>query len=108
MNGEIDGVLSTLSTSEVVSRLDAAQIANARMNTVEQFIGHPQLAGRQAWRHVDSAAGEIPALIPPVRLEATEPIMGAIPAVGEHSEAILAEIGFDAATIRRWKEERVI
>ena len=108
MNAAIDQVFSALSTADVVARLDAAQIANARMNTVEQFIDHPQLAGRQAWRHVDSPAGPIPALVPPVRLEGVEPVMGGIPAVGQHSEAILAEIGFDAGTVRRWKEEKVI
>jgi len=108
MNAEIDQVLGALPTAEVVARLDAAQIANARMNTVEQFIAHPQLAGRQAWRHVDSASGAIPALVPPVRFEGTEPVMGPIPAVGQHSASILAELGFDAPTIERWKKEKVI
>src|SRR5207237_542472 len=59
MNAEIDQVFSELPTADIVARLDAAQIANARMNTVEQFIDHPQLAGRQAWRRVDSAVGPI-------------------------------------------------
>jgi len=50
----------------------------------------------------------IPALVPPVRMEDVEPVMGAIPALGEHSGAILEELGFDAATIERWKQEGVI
>ena len=108
MDAEIHRTLGTLSTTEVVSRLDAAQIANARLNTVEQFIGHPQLAGRQAWRQVDSPNGPIPALLPPVRLAGVEPVMDPIPALGQHSAAILAEIGFDADTIARWQRERVI
>ena len=108
MNAEIDDVFSELSTAEVVARLDATQIANARINTVEQFIDHPQLAGRHAWRQVDSPAGPLPALVPPVRMEGVEPVMGAIPALGQHSDAILAELGFDAATIARWKQEGVI
>ena len=99
MNAEIDQVFGSLSTEEAVARLDAAQIANAQINTVEQFIAHPQLAGRQAWRQVDSAVGLLPALVPPVRMEGVEPVMSAIPALGEHSGAILAELGFDAATI---------
>ncbi len=108
MNAEIDGVFSALSTEEIVARLDATQIANARINTVEQFIDHPQLAGRRAWRQVDSPRGPLPALVPPVRMEDVEPVMGAIPALGEHSAAILAELGFDAGTIQRWKQEGVI
>jgi itaconate CoA-transferase len=108
MNAEIDQVFSGLSAAEVIARLDAAQIANARLNTVQQFIDHPQLAGRGAWRRVDSPVGPIPALIPPVRMEDVEPVMGAIPALGQHRESILAELGFDAATIKTWEEEGVI
>jgi itaconate CoA-transferase len=108
MDAEIHRTLGTLSTTEVVSRLDAAQIANARLNSVEQFIDHPQLAARQAWRQVDSPNGPIPALVPPVRLAGVEPVMDPIPALGRHSAAILAELGFDPDTIARWQRERVI
>ena len=108
MDAEIDRIFGALPTAEVVSRLDAAQIANARLNSVEQFIDHPQLAGRQAWRQVDSPNGPIPALVPPVRMAGVEPAMGPIPALGQHSAAILAELGFDPDTIRRWQRERVI
>jgi itaconate CoA-transferase len=108
MDAEIHRTLGTLSTTEVVSRLDAAQIANARLNSVEQFIDHPQLAGRQAWRQVDSPNGPIPALVPPVRMAGVEPVMAPIPALGQHSAAILAELGFDPDTIARWQRERVI
>jgi itaconate CoA-transferase len=108
MNAEIDRVFASLSTEEAVARLEAAQIANARINTVEQFIAHPQLTGRQAWRQVASPVGPLPALVPPARIEDVEPVMGAIPALGEHSAAILAELGFDVATIEQWKQDRVI
>jgi itaconate CoA-transferase len=108
MNTEIDGVLGALHTAEVVFRLDAAQIANARLNSVEEFIGHPQLAGRQAWRQVDSPQGPIPALPPPVRMEGVEPVMGPIPGLGQHTNEVLAEFGFDAVTIARWRESGVI
>ena len=80
MNGEIEQVFMALPPAEVLGRLETAQIANARLNTVQQFIEHPQLAGRDAWRQVDSAAGAIPALVPPVRMEGVEPRMDAIPA----------------------------
>jgi itaconate CoA-transferase len=108
MNAEIDGVLGMLHTTEVVSRLDAAQIANARLNSVEEFIGHPQLAGRQAWRQVASPQGPIPALPPPVRMEGVDPVMGAIPGLGQHTDDVLAEFGFDAATIAGWRASGVI
>jgi itaconate CoA-transferase len=108
LNAEIDQVFESLSTEDVVARFDAAQIANARINTMEQFINHPQLAGRDAWRQVSSPHGPIPALVPPVRMEGVEPVMGAIPALGEHSGAILAELGFEASTIERWKSDGVI
>jgi itaconate CoA-transferase len=107
MDAEIDRVFGDLTTAAVMTRLEAAQIANARINTVEQFIDHPQLAGRHAWRQVDSPVGPVRALVPPVRMEDVEPMMGAIPALGQHRESILAELGFDAPTIERWKREGV-
>jgi itaconate CoA-transferase len=108
MDAEIESVFLELSTADVIARLDVAQIANARINTVGEFIEHPQLKARQAWRRVDSSAGPLPALVPPVRMQDVEPLMEAIPALGEHRDAILAELGFDAATVGRWKDEGVI
>jgi len=107
MDAEIERSFQRLSTAEALARLDTAQIANARINSVEQFIAHPQLAGRDSWRQVESPAGPLPALVPPVRMEGVEPAMRAIPTVGEHSTAILTELGFDAATITRWKAEQL-
>jgi len=108
MDAEINAVFRTLASAEVVRRLDAAQIANARMNSVGQFIEHPQLRQRGAWREIDSPAGPLPALVPPVRMDGVEPAMGAVPALGQHTDAILGELGFDAATIGRWRRNGVI
>ena len=108
VNAEIAAVFGEVPAAEIMRRLEAAQIANARLNTVEQFIHHPQLAGRDAWRDVASPVGPIRALIPPVRMEDVEPAMGAIPAVGEHRDSILAELGFDGETIERWKQDGMI
>jgi crotonobetainyl-CoA:carnitine CoA-transferase CaiB-like acyl-CoA transferase len=108
VNAEIAAVFDALPAAEIMRRLEDAQIANARLNTVEQFIDHPQLTGRHAWREVASPVGPIRALVPPVRMEDIEPAMGAIPAVGEHRESILAELGFDAETIERWKQDGMI
>jgi itaconate CoA-transferase len=107
MDAEIGRSFGQLSTAEALARLDAAQIANARINGIADFIAHPQLAGRNAWRQVESPAGRIPALVPPVRMEGVEPVMRPIPDVGEQSAAILAELGFDEATISRWKAEQI-
>jgi itaconate CoA-transferase len=108
LNAEIERVFTGLAPTQLVERLEAAQIANARLNTVQQFIEHPQLAGRDAWRQVDSEAGAIPALVPPVRMEGVEPRMDGIPALGQQRESILAELGFDAPTIERWIQEGVV
>jgi crotonobetainyl-CoA:carnitine CoA-transferase CaiB-like acyl-CoA transferase len=108
MNDQIEQVFMALPPAEVLERFETAQIANARLNTVQQFIEHPQLASRGAWREVESAVGKIAALVPPVRMEGVEPRMDAIPAIGQHRESILAELGFDAPTIERWKQEGIV
>ena len=68
------------------------------MNSVAEFLAHPQLAGRDRWRDIDSPAGPLRALIPPVRMDDVEPAMGDVPALGQHTDAILDELGFDAPT----------
>jgi itaconate CoA-transferase len=108
MDAEIAAVFDELPAAVIMRRLEEAQIASARLNTVEQFIDHPQLAGRDSWREVASPVGPIRALVPPVRMEGVEPAMGPIPAVGEHRDSILAELGFDAETIERWKQDGMI
>lgn len=61
-----------------------------------------------SWRQVDSPAGPVPVLIPPVRMAGVDPVMGAIPELGQHSESILAKFGFDAGTITQWKNEHLL
>jgi len=107
MDSVILDVFHRLTAAEVIQRLDRAGIANARINSVSQFIHHPQLAARNLWREVDSPVGRVAALIPPVRMDGVDPIMGAIPELGQHTESILTELGFDAETIARWKDEHV-
>jgi itaconate CoA-transferase len=104
----ITSTFAALTAEEVVRRLEAAQIANARMNTVAEFIAHPQLAARQKWRMVDSPAGALRALVPPFGFDDAEPRMDPIPALGEHTELILRELGIDAATIASWRGAGII
>jgi len=93
---------------QVVDRLESAQIANARMRTVDEFLEHPQLAARDKWRDVDSPAGPLRALVPPFGFDDVEPRMGKIPAVGEHTDRILTELGFDADTIASWRRAGIV
>jgi itaconate CoA-transferase len=82
-----------LTTEQVLARLDEAQIANARMNDMADLWAHPQLKARARWQTVGSPAGDIPALLPPGRNNSFDYRMDPIPAVGQHTEAILRELG---------------
>jgi len=104
----IASVFTTLSRSEILERLEAAQIASARMNSVAEFVAHPQNSARDRWRQVDSPAGPLGALVPPFDIEGVEPVMGAIPALGQHTTAILGELGFSPDTIDAWRREGAI
>ncbi len=94
LHAAIESVFSQVPVAEMVAQLDAAEIANARMNTMQEFWDHPQLAARDRWRDVMTPAGPVRALIPPVTIEGIEPRMDAVPALGEHTQAILREIGY--------------
>ena len=92
----------------MIQRLDNAQIACGRLNSVEEFLQHPQLAARERWRKIDSPVGPLRALLPPLNMENFEPSMGGVPALGQHTDAILKELGFDANTISQWREKKII
>ncbi|MET4577656.1 CaiB/BaiF CoA transferase family protein [Ottowia thiooxydans] len=91
----INEKLAALTTEELIRRLDVARIANARVNQMDGLWSHPQLKARERWREVDTPAGPIPALLPPGRQSAFSPRMGPIPSVGQHTNSILSELGFD-------------
>lgn len=93
-----------LDTAQVLGRLDAAQIANARMNDMAGLWAHPQLQARERWRQVGSPAGDIPALLPAGRQSAFDYRMDPVPAVGEHTEAILRSLGRGDADIAALRE----
>jgi len=89
-------VFAQLSAAEVVQRLDDAQIANARVNDMHDVWDHPQLHARKRWRDVESPAGSIPALLPPGSSQVADEAsarMDPVPALGAHTDAILAELG---------------
>jgi itaconate CoA-transferase len=101
-------VFQKLTATEIIARLESAQIANARQNTVQEFVEHPQLKARKRWGTVDSPVGPLPALLPPVEMENVQPVMNEVPALGQQTDAILRELGFDSETIAGWRREKVI
>jgi itaconate CoA-transferase len=88
----------------VIARLDQAQIANAHVNGVGDMWSHPQLRARERFRSIGSPAGTLQALLPPGVNNSFEYRMDAVPAVGEHSDAILRELGRSAAEIAALRE----
>jgi itaconate CoA-transferase len=104
----VEEKLSRLTVSEIELRLEKAEVAFARLNSVSEFSAHPQLQARRRWRDIDSAAGKLRALLPPVTIDSIEPVMGAVPEVGEHTESVLEEIGYKGTTIAAWKESGII
>ncbi|MFF5302924.1 CaiB/BaiF CoA transferase family protein [Streptomyces sp. NPDC013161] len=79
--------------AEVQDRADAAGIGNSRYNTPSDVIAHPHLRARDRWREIDTPSGPVPALLPPPVIAGYDPPMGAIPALGQHTDAVLAELG---------------
>ncbi|KQV99806.1 CaiB/BaiF CoA-transferase family protein [Rhizobacter sp. Root1221] len=98
---------STLSAAQVVERLDAAQIANARVNTMHDVWAHPQLQARSRWRDVGTPAGAVPAMLPPGTWN-EGPRMDPVPSLGQHTDAILAELGLDTGTVNRLRAAEAI
>ena len=96
LQAEILRIFASLSAAQVVRRLDEAGIANARVNGMAELWAHPQLQARQRWRSVATPVGEVAALLPPGVNSAYDYRMDAVPAVGEHTRAILAGLGLGA------------
>jgi itaconate CoA-transferase len=93
----IEDALLSVPPGELVSLLDEAGIANARLRTPGEFAAHPQLEARGRWREVDSPGGPLRALLPPVSVPGREAAMGPVPALGQHTAAVLAELGMSPA-----------
>jgi itaconate CoA-transferase len=90
----IEERLRGMPAAELELALDQAGIACARLRSPAEFAAHPQLAARDRWREVGSPGGPVLALLPPVNMAGSEPVMGAVPALGQHTEAIRTELGF--------------
>jgi itaconate CoA-transferase len=99
---------SGFTAEQVARRLEEAGIANAQVNTMAEVWAHPQLQARGRWREVDTAAGPVPALLPPGSWQHGAPRMDAVPALGQHTDAILQGHGYSAAQITQLRAEGVV
>ncbi|ASR03221.1 CaiB/BaiF family protein [Gordonia rubripertincta NBRC 101908] len=104
----VTAAIEPLSADELEKKLEAAGIANARMNTMEQLWDHPVLSERERWRDVQTPGGQVRALLPPAVLRGVQARMDPVPALGEHTIAILRELGRDDAEIARLREAHVV
>lgn len=99
---------ATLTSAQVIERLDRAGIANAQMNTMADVWAHPQLQARERWRDVQTPGGVVPALLPPGSPSAFDARMDAVPSLGQHTDCILRELGYDVEHIGVLREVGVI
>ncbi|MEZ0383881.1 CaiB/BaiF CoA transferase family protein [Mycobacterium sp. pW045] len=94
--------------AKIQDAADAAGIGNARYNTAGDVLAHPQLVERDRWRSIDTPAGPIPSLLPPPVIAGFEPPMGSVPALGEHTEVVLGELGFTDTEIAELRGQGAI
>ena len=95
----VEEAFAGLGAAEVVARLDSAGIANGRLNGIADVALHPQLAARDRWREVETSAGAVAATLPPMNLQGVAPAMGAVPSLGQHTEAVLRSLGYSVGAI---------
>jgi crotonobetainyl-CoA:carnitine CoA-transferase CaiB-like acyl-CoA transferase len=104
----IVAAFAPLTADEVLRRLDDAQIANAQVNDMHDVWHHPQLRARKRWREIDSPSSRIPALLPPGSWDDQEPRMDGVPALGQHTDGILASLGYSADAIAELRRAHAI
>jgi len=109
LRGIIDAVCAMLTGAQLIERLEAAQIAYGRLNEMSDLWQHEQLRARARWTEIVTPGGSVPALYPPHHVGGEPPPpMGAVPALGEHTDAILAELGLSAADIAALRAEHAV
>jgi itaconate CoA-transferase len=108
LEAAIEAAFAAHPRTEITRRLEEADIPYGDLNEVAQFLDHPQLTGRDRWREVDSPAGPLKAILPPMTLEGFESRMDAIPDVGQHTDDVLRELGYDDAAIAELHATRAV
>src|SRR5699024_832764 len=104
----IHQAFADLQIAEVIQRIEKAGIANGHLNSMQDFWQHPQLQARQRWTHIVSPIGTLPALLPPGLHSSFEYRIDPVPALGEHSAAILEQLGYEADVIAELRDREVI
>ena len=104
----IEEAFADKTAEEVVALLERAGIASGRLNSIDDVVAHPQLEARRRWRTVGTSAGPIEALLPPANIDGVEPAMGDVPALGQHTEAVLRWLGYAPEEIAAMREEGAI
>ncbi|MFL5253175.1 MAG: CaiB/BaiF CoA transferase family protein [Rhodopila sp.] len=95
----IEDFFSTMTSEDVAALLDEAGIANGRLNQPIDVWNHVQFEARDRWREINTPAGPVRTLLPPATFTDQEAAMGDVPAIGQHTDAVLAEIGLPPARI---------
>ncbi|MFD6455182.1 CaiB/BaiF CoA transferase family protein, partial [Nocardia sp. NPDC060220] len=108
LDAEIGAWCAGHDLAHIQQAADTAGIGNARYNTPSEVLDHPQLTERDRWRRIDTPVGQIPALLPPPIIAGFDPPMGAVPALGEHTNAVLAEFGLTDDEIALLRLHRLI
>ncbi len=101
-------LFSKMTIAQVEQKLEEAQIANARVNEMKDVWAHPQLKARNRWTEVQSPVGLLPALLPPATNNQFDARMDPIPGIGEHTRAILKELGVNEAAVARLLADKAI
>jgi crotonobetainyl-CoA:carnitine CoA-transferase CaiB-like acyl-CoA transferase len=108
LNAAIETWCAQHDLAEIQKIADDAGIGNSRYNLPSEVVVHPQLTARDRWRQVGSPKGDIPALLPPPVITGYEAPMGAVPGLGEHTDAVLGELGLTTDEIARLRDEGAI
>jgi crotonobetainyl-CoA:carnitine CoA-transferase CaiB-like acyl-CoA transferase len=108
LNEVISARFARLTEPEASRLLSQADVAHARVNEVQGLLDHPVLEGRDRWRQVATPGGPIRALLPPTSISGVTPRMDPVPAVGEHTDAVLASLGYDEERIARLRQDGAV
>jgi len=107
-NQAISERLCQLTTDQVLAMLDKAAIANGQLASVEDFLSHPSLKGRNRWRQIETPGGTVRALLPPATLSGIEARLGPVPALGADTDHILSDLGFTPDEVDAMRADRIV
>ena len=97
-----------MAVSALMELLNRADVPVAQVNQLTDVLEHPQLVDRGRWRWVDTEAGPVSSLLPPAIFDGFEPVMTAVPALGQATAAILDELGVDPSQAKLWRDQAVV